>query len=97
MTRRLRRSLAKICFDRAAAAERTDAVWRLIDLLAQEDWVLREEIESCLVAHFDSARDVIERYLNEASPPGEGAEPRKQTEAALRRVMGRARPVPQAR
>jgi hypothetical protein len=86
----------KICFDRAAAAERTDAVWRLIDLLAQEDWVLREEIENCLVAHFDSARDVIECYLNEASPPGEGAAPRKQTEAVLRRVMGRARPVPQA-
>ena len=86
----------KICFDRGSAAERTDAVWRLIDLLAEEDWMLREEIENCLVAHVDSAREVIERYLNEASPLGEGAATRRQTEAVLRRVMGRARPAPQA-
>jgi len=87
----------KICFNRASAAERTDAVRRLIDLLAQEDWVLREEIENYLVANFDSARDVIESYLNDASPPGEGAATRKQTEAVLRRVVARVRSTPQAK
>ncbi len=79
----------KISLHRAAAAERPKAADRLIRLLAHEDWVLREEIERCLVAHFDSAQVAIERYLNDALRPGEDAATRKQTETVLRRVMAR--------
>jgi Dynamin family len=82
----------KICLARAPAAERADAVRRLIELLAREDWVLREDIEDCLAAHFDSARQVIAQYLNETPPPGEDAATRKQTETVLRRVTARGRP-----
>jgi len=61
----------KICLDRAPPAERPRAVRRLIMLLEHEDWVLREEVESCLVAHFDSAQEVVEHYLSESAAPGE--------------------------
>ena len=84
----------EICLARASASDRTDAVRRLIELLAKEDWVLREEIEDCLVVHFDSAREVMARYLNEAAPLGGDAATRKQTETVLRRVMARAQRRP---
>jgi PBS lyase HEAT-like repeat len=86
----------KICLARAPALERTDAVRCLIALLAQQDWVLREEIEDFLAAHFDRARQVIAQYLNETPPPGEDAATRKQTETVLRRVMARAQSAPHA-
>jgi len=79
----------EVCFDRAAAAERPKAARYLIELLAHQDWVLREEIESCLVANFDSAREEIAGYLKEIPPRGEDTATRKQIEAALRRVMAR--------
>lgn len=82
---------------RASASERTGVVRRLIELLAQEDWILREDIERCLAAHFGSAQDLIARYLNKLPRQGEDAVARKQTETILRRVIARAQSTPQAR
>jgi HEAT repeat protein len=84
----------KICLDRASAKERAEATRHLIGLLAHEDWFLQEEIENHLVEHFDSAQEVIVRYLNEAPPPDDDAATRRQTEIVLRRVMTRARHAP---
>jgi len=86
----------EICFDRAPAAERPKCTHRLIGLLAHEDWLLREEIEGCLVAHFDKATATIERYLNETPPSSEDRATRSQVEIVLRRIIARARAVPQA-
>jgi hypothetical protein len=81
----------QIGFDRAPTVERPKCTRYLIALLAYEDWMLREEIESWLVAHFDSVRDVIEGYLNEAPPPDEDTAIRKQMKTILRRIVARAR------
>jgi hypothetical protein len=82
----------EICFDWAPAAEWPMCTHCLIGLLAHEDWALREEIETCLVAHFDKAREVIERYLNKAPPDRVTS---RQAEIVLRRVIARARSAPQ--
>jgi hypothetical protein len=84
----------EIGLTRASASETPDAVRRLIELLAQEDWVLREEIETYLTVHYTSARDVIAQYLKR--PGGETAA-RKQTEVILRRIMAHAMSTPQMR
>ena len=81
---------------RAGSAERPGLVRRLIELLAQENWVLRKEIESCLAAHFGRAQEVIERYLNEFLLRGDSVATRKQIEAALRRVVAQARHISRA-
>jgi hypothetical protein len=76
---------------RAPTAERTDAVRRLIELLARvEDWVLRDEIETYLTIHFVSARDVITQELNQIPRPGDDTSARKQTAVILRRIIAHA-------
>jgi hypothetical protein len=82
---------------RGSASERTEAVRRLIELLAQEDWVMREEIEICLTVHFSRARDVITQHLNQISRPGGETTVRRQTEVILRRIMAHATSTPQIR
>jgi hypothetical protein len=73
------------------AAARTDAVHRLIELLANEDWLLRVEIEHSLVAHLDSARNVIAAYLRHSPSTGKDAANTRRTEAVLRRVLASAK------
>jgi hypothetical protein len=57
----------KICLLRAPASERSGAIHRLIGLLDQIDWMLRDDIENCLIAHFDTARNVIAGRIEEDS------------------------------
>lgn len=78
----------KICLDRAPVEERLVAARCLLDLLMHDDWMLREEIENALVAHFGNARDAIDRFFNEARPSDGRAGTRQQIEDVLRRVMG---------
>lgn len=82
----------KICLDVAPVAEHSEAARSLIALLAHEDWMLREEIEMTLVAHFGDARDAIGRFLKQARP-NEDAGSRQQVENVLRRVIARAGPA----
>jgi hypothetical protein len=49
----------KICFARGSAEDRAGAIHRLIGLLANVDWMLRDEIENCLLTHFETVRGVI--------------------------------------
>ena len=83
----------QICLDQAPAAERPDAIQRLLSLLAQGDWMLREEIETCLVSHFDKTLGAIERQLNSIVPSRENAASRRLIESSLRRVTERAQAV----
>ena len=48
-----------ICLNIDATSDIDDAVRRLIDLLPDADWTLLEEIETCLIRHFDKAKHVI--------------------------------------
>jgi hypothetical protein len=84
----------EIGLTRGSASERTDAVRRLIELLPQKDWVLREEIEAYLTIHLASAREVIAQYLNQNSySPRDDIVVREQTEIILRRIIARATPA----
>jgi HEAT repeat protein len=59
----------KICLVRGTALQRRDAIHRLISLLAHVDWMLRDEIEDCLITHFESARGIIAECMqNRLSP-----------------------------
>jgi len=80
----------EIGLTRGSASERTDAVRRLIELLSQDDWVLREEIEAYLTIHFASAREVIAQHLNQNSHSPRDNTAAKQTEVILRRIIARA-------
>lgn len=80
----------KICFERAPETEWPEAAVRLLALLGQADWMLREEIEGTLLAHFKSTQDAIEHYLS-ASVPGEDPEQNEQVNASLRHILAQAR------
>lgn len=77
----------RICLRGTRAADRREAVHRLLTLLDYNDWALREEIETVLVIHFKAARDLIERRLDESDSDGDA---RRQIGRILRRVISRA-------
>lgn len=79
----------KICLEAASAEERQGGASRLIALLAQADWMLREEIETTLVVHFSITRDAIEHHLN-GPPVFEDRQADRQITASLRHVLARA-------
>lgn len=83
----------QICLDHASVVERRRCARRLIELLMRDDWMLREDIEACLVGHLDSARQEIERYLHRTQ--GEDAATKLQIDTILRRVLARAQTAPQ--
>jgi|SRR5208337_1302774 len=80
----------KICLKRGWTSERSRAIHRLIALLDQVDWMLRDDIENCLVAHFDTARNIIARRIDGDSSPTPGNSPlTEQAKQVLRRVQER--------
>jgi hypothetical protein len=79
----------QICLNWGPAADRRPAACRLVALLARDDWLLRDETESTLVAHFEETRDTIEFCLREVHP-GRDAEGSAQINEILRRVVSRA-------
>lgn len=80
----------EICLNHAANQDHSSCVRRLIDLLASEDWMLRQEIEACLIAHFDSTREVIEYYLSTLPPSSGDHAMADRIETSLRRVIENA-------
>jgi hypothetical protein len=77
-----------ICLNIDATSDIDDAVRRLIDLLPDADWTLLEEIETCLIRHFDKAKHVIAAAVQASEVDDRSAEPR--AIAVLRRIMQRA-------
>ncbi len=71
------------------ASERKGIVGRLIELVGEANWMVQEEIEACLVAHSDSAREVVASYLSKTPPVGENKAARTETEGILRYVIAR--------
>jgi hypothetical protein len=70
----------------ASASEMRSAVDRLISLFPSVDWMLRDEIEGCLVTHFDKVCEVLPLYLREDALSKDP----NQIERALLRVRARA-------
>jgi HEAT repeat protein len=82
--------VSDICLAVAPARERRDAVHRLIEMLAHDDWMLRDQIEQCLVAHFDTASVAIAGYLKENALQDQADRVRRQIERSLRRIQRQA-------
>jgi HEAT repeat protein len=82
----------EICLKCAAAAERSRAVRRLIELLVHPDWLRREDSERLLLAHYSVTIGPIAAYLREQPLPNDDALARKQKETALRHIIARAKP-----
>lgn len=53
----------ELCLGGPQEPERVDAAHRLVELLGQGSWMLDEEIETCLVGHFDAAGAVVENAV----------------------------------
>jgi hypothetical protein len=51
----------------SAVVELRDIVARLLRLWAGADWMLRDEIEQSLVAHFDKLSHILVQYAGAAS------------------------------
>lgn len=78
----------KLCFSGASPHEVKQAIHRLIALLPDADWVLRDEIADCLVERFEVAEPIIAAYLRANIRPGNAAE--NEIERVLLRVRARA-------
>jgi HEAT repeat protein len=81
---------SEITLARSSAAEQRDAILRLIELLSQEDWVMREEIENSLVAHYESASRIIAEQLRYSPRRKHDAATERQIGAILSRIVARA-------
>jgi hypothetical protein len=60
-----------LCLTFAPRSERSHAAGRLVALLSKADWMLREEIENCLMKHFGVARDAIGQAIEHLPVRGE--------------------------
>jgi hypothetical protein len=77
----------KICLTKEAGSEKQTAIRRLIDLLAEADWGLADQISACLVDHFDEARHAIGEFL---AADDSAAERPSKAVRSLRQVQTRA-------
>jgi hypothetical protein len=80
----------ELCLLHGSKAEQEIAVHRLIGLLADLDWTRRDEIEDCLVAHYEITGALIEPRLG-ADAAEQHAPDRERTRLALLRVQSRAK------
>lgn len=80
----------EICFGRGSAVERFKATRCLIDLLAHNDLILRDEIEQLLIRYFAVTNGPIDAYLRKRSQTRDNAVARQNTEAVLHRIIARA-------
>lgn len=81
----------RLCLVSAPATEKGNAVHRLISSLSDADWMLRDEIEACLMAHAEIASSVIDGYIQKTAASAEGVSGDSPRERVLRRIRARAR------
>jgi hypothetical protein len=79
----------KLCLTSASMQDRKNAVRRLIELLSDADWMLTQDIEGCLVVHFDQANDILAAAIpaKDALPEDDAA---SRTVRSLLRIKERA-------
>jgi HEAT repeat protein len=76
----------KLCLVSAPATEKGNAIHRLISLLSGADWMLRDEIEACLMAHVEIASGVVDDYIQKTAVTAEGVLRESPTERVLFRI-----------
>ena len=81
----------KACLATAPSSEARDAILRLISLLSDAGWLLSDDIERCLVNHFDAARELIAAAMaGHVATPNDGRGIGRRAMEALVRVKTRA-------
>ena len=78
----------------AAESERPAVIRRFIELLGADDWMLREEIETCLRAHPNGTRETIAEYLSAIPQPQTTVATTIRTDAILRRIVASTSSTP---
>jgi HEAT repeat protein len=79
----------KLCLTSGPIRDREVAVHRLIELLSGADWTLAQDIEDCLVVHFDQASDIVVAAIPETDAPPEGDPERTRATRSLLRIRER--------
>jgi hypothetical protein len=79
----------KLCLGASQEPARGAAARRLVELLGKRNWMLDEEIEACLVDHFDAAGAIVENAARTTEQSGEPDSPRGRRAHALRRIIRR--------
>jgi hypothetical protein len=79
----------KLCLTNAPTPDRKDAIHRLIKLLSNADWMLAQQIEDCLVAHFEQANDIIAAAITAKNALPEDDAARSRTTRFLLRIKAR--------
>ena len=89
--------VCKLCLTSAPMQDRKNAVRRLIELLSDADWMLAQDIEDCLVTHFNQANDIIAAAIpaKDALPEADAA--RSRATRSLLRIKARAEAAWKAR
>ena len=80
----------RLCVVSAPTNEKCNAIQQLISPLSDADWMLRDEIENCLVTHIEIAREGIGGYIQDLDVVAEDAVRECPTEQVLRRVLARS-------
>jgi hypothetical protein len=81
-------SACRACLAAAPSIYWDAATRRLIDQLSTADWMLRDDIENCLITHFRLARDIIAETVENATLHGKSTD--GETLPTLLRVIARA-------
>jgi hypothetical protein len=77
----------KICLTKGSNLDKEAAIRRLIDLLAEAEWGLADQISACLVDHYDEAEHAIAEFL---ATHDSAAERPSKAVRSLRQVQTRA-------
>ncbi len=74
----------------ASKDEKPEIIRRLIASIPSVGWLLCEEVEECIIDHFESAREIIAESLRDRPPDPSDQSPRARTYRSLFRVVQRA-------
>jgi HEAT repeat protein len=70
--------------------EKPEAIRRLVELLPRLGWLLSEEVEECILDHFESARAIIAEHMRGEPPDLTNDSPQARVYRSLFRVVQRA-------
>lgn len=77
----------KLCLSESQESASVAVVRRLVELIGESNWMLDEEIETCLVDHLDAAGAVVEDAARAIDQSGELHGPPARRARALRCIM----------
>jgi hypothetical protein len=78
----------------ASKDEKPDIIRQLIALIPSLGWLLCEEVEECIIDHFEDAREIIPEFIRDRPPDPSDQSPRARIYRSLFRVVQRAGAVP---